>query len=316
MAYPEIWDIVLNEVGHIGVLFFFVHTALVLMLSLDRSPARRTLANFYVRRLFRIYPLSIVCVLAVLLVEVPQVPEGAFVTFSWTEITSNLLLIQNLTKQADVIMPLWTLTREVQMYVALPAIYWIVRRFSSPLTPLLLWMGFFAAMPHADVLSCFPCFMGGAFAYQLARERVFRVPAWLWPPTILALLAFHIVVGMTLLPDYRNDFIMCMVLGALIPNFVDMADSWITQTAKTVAKYSYGVYLFHTPIIWFSFVKLGFLPAPLRFATLVVLTCAVPVLGYRLVEAPFIEIGRRRAARLSRPRVADTSRPALVAETL
>ena len=35
--HPELWDIFLNLVGHLGVLFFFVHTALVLMLSLDLS---------------------------------------------------------------------------------------------------------------------------------------------------------------------------------------------------------------------------------------------------------------------------------------
>ena len=46
--------------GRVGVLMFFVHTACVLMASLERNPS--TFA-FYVRRAFRIYPLAIAVVL-------------------------------------------------------------------------------------------------------------------------------------------------------------------------------------------------------------------------------------------------------------
>ena len=59
-------------VGHAGVLLFFVHTSLVLMLSLDRemegarSSRSRIYLAFLVRRFFRIYPLSVVTVLFVL----------------------------------------------------------------------------------------------------------------------------------------------------------------------------------------------------------------------------------------------------------
>ncbi|MDQ2946369.1 MAG: acyltransferase family protein, partial [Acidobacteriota bacterium] len=114
------WKAGLNELGHVGVLFFFVHTALVLMLSLDRSGPKRLILNFYLRRAFRIYPLSIACILAVLLFQIPQVPYGKYLAWNWTEIGSNLLLIQNITRQPDMIMPLWTLPREFQMYLALP----------------------------------------------------------------------------------------------------------------------------------------------------------------------------------------------------
>ena len=45
---------------------FFVHTALVLMWSLDRRPH---ILDFYIRRIFRIYPLAIFAVLCALLVR-------------------------------------------------------------------------------------------------------------------------------------------------------------------------------------------------------------------------------------------------------
>src|ERR1035441_1228406 len=49
-----------SQIGHAGVLAFFVHTSLVLMYSLERlnRTAGRVGLRFYLRRFFRIYPLS------------------------------------------------------------------------------------------------------------------------------------------------------------------------------------------------------------------------------------------------------------------
>ena len=77
------------------------------------------------------------------------------------------------------------------MYLALPLLYLLLKRFSSGIVVLLLWFVFFAAVPWAPVLSCFPCFMGG-------------------------------------FGDYRSDFILCMFLGAVIPNVLDLKKYWLT----------------------------------------------------------------------------------------
>src|SRR5580698_5370161 len=68
-THVEIWKILLTQLGRVGVLFFFVHTALVLMLSLDRTQPVGLIVNFYIRRIFRVYPLCIVCILAVLVLK-------------------------------------------------------------------------------------------------------------------------------------------------------------------------------------------------------------------------------------------------------
>ena len=49
------------QIGQVGVTSFFVHTSLVLMDSLKRLHETEKLValRFYVRRFFRIYPLSI-----------------------------------------------------------------------------------------------------------------------------------------------------------------------------------------------------------------------------------------------------------------
>jgi peptidoglycan/LPS O-acetylase OafA/YrhL len=316
--YP-FWKLQLGELGHVGVLFFFVHTALVLMMSLERTASRRLVLNFYIRRMFRIYPLSVTCIAAVLLFHIPAVPDGKFVSWSWDQIVANLFLVQNIFQKDNVLAPLWTLPRELQMYLVLPFLYFLLRRFSSSLVVILLWTGSFAllagavtvveegahgglpslqwAAPLDPLLASFPCFMGGVFAYQLGKERTFAMPALVWPASVAILLGLH--VGSMMLGDAnldRSDFVLCMFLGAVIPNVVNLKKSWVTSACHAIAKYSFGIYLCHDPVLWFSFVKLGWLPVVVQWTALVLLMTGIPIAAYSLLEAPMIGIGRRIAA--------------------
>ena len=62
-TYSHTVNDVLSTLSFTGVMFFFVHTCLVLMLSLQRSPEYKRGAAFLVRRAFLIYPLSCATVL-------------------------------------------------------------------------------------------------------------------------------------------------------------------------------------------------------------------------------------------------------------
>ena len=72
----------LPKLGRFGVLLFFVHTALVLMSSIERQGTHRAgwVRAFYVRRALRIYPLAVVTILLVAACAVPvellQPPVG------------------------------------------------------------------------------------------------------------------------------------------------------------------------------------------------------------------------------------------------
>jgi peptidoglycan/LPS O-acetylase OafA/YrhL len=108
-------------IGVVGVFVFFVHTALVLMWSLERRP--HTL-DFYIRRVFRIYPLAIAAIVVALLFHAPV--GGTADTYfqagprTFRDVIPNLLLIQNLITAPHVVSVMWSLPLEVEMYVLLP----------------------------------------------------------------------------------------------------------------------------------------------------------------------------------------------------
>jgi peptidoglycan/LPS O-acetylase OafA/YrhL len=287
--------------ANVGVLLFFVHTSLVLLLSLERTPPRSMFLNFYIRRFFRIYPLSTVCIVVALVLRVPFVPNAAFVEPGWRAILSNLLLVQNLTHSQDIISVLWTLPREIQMYAMLPVIFVLLGRFGS--IPLVLGFWWIAAIvaPHASLFAYVPCFMGGVLAYQMGKEKTYGLPGFVWPTSLGALIGLRLWVGQTVFDNYAADFMFCMMVGGLIPHFRDITTSWLAGVCRVIARYSYGIYLFHVPVIWLTLVKLRALPASIRWTLLCVLLCAVPWMVFTWLEAPLIEIGRRIARALTTP---------------
>jgi peptidoglycan/LPS O-acetylase OafA/YrhL len=183
--WPDKWIAPLYEMGRIGVQIFFVHTSLVLLLSLQRQKPPNLFLNFYVRRLFRIYPLSLTCIIITLLFRIPYLPRDAFFPPEWTAVLSDLLLIQNLTHTKEFIFPLWTLPLEVQMYAALPVIYVLLSRFGSAPFVLMMWAATFAAARVWPFFFFVPYFMGGVFGYQVSREKTFRAPGIFWPMALV-----------------------------------------------------------------------------------------------------------------------------------
>jgi len=163
--------------GVFGVLLFFVHTCLVLMYSMERS--RLTgwplLINFATRRIFRIYPLSIIAVLTALALHLDSdingirgLSHGQFPGI--VSAASNLLLVQNLTQVKSIVNVLWSLPFELQMYAFLPFLFLWIRRNSpqgaarsrSMVWPLLaLWIASVAAaaaQPHILTSAVFRSF--------------------------------------------------------------------------------------------------------------------------------------------------------------
>ena len=295
--------------GHYAVLIFFVHTCLVLLLSLQRQAAGRTLSSpalplrFYVQRAFRIYPLSVLCVFVTLVYRISW-PDALFTPRSAWSITANLLLVQNfLHERYSVSPPLWSLPYEMQMYAVLPLLFLWLGKFRNKIPAPLVGLSIalpvletaFSPLKGISITRYFPCFMGGAVAFSVYTQR--RTIAWQWWP--VAVCGFGVIYGLTGQAMFE-DWLICLALGFVLTMFREVPQGLVSKAAALVARYSYGIYLAHAPLLWLCLTRLPNLSAPVRWSLFGVLVCVVPVILYHAVEKPTIGAGKAISLRLFR----------------
>jgi peptidoglycan/LPS O-acetylase OafA/YrhL len=125
------------------------------------------------------------------------------------------------------------------------------------------------------------------------------VPFALFAPSVLGLLLAYMVAYRRFGLQAGLGIIVTFALGGAIPFFARMRSPALRWTSKHVAKYSYGVYLFHTPCIWIAFGKLHRLGVIGSCLSLLVLVAITSIAAYHLIEDPLIRVGRRLASQLS-----------------
>ncbi len=293
-----------DAIGTFGVLIFFFHTSLVLMMSLERTEqtSRPLIRTFYIRRAFRIYPLSVACVAVIAACHLPRGPMWPWSPPGIAAILGNLLLCMNLFLQDPVTLVLWSLPYEVQMYAALPFCYLAGKRFG--------WRGVFGLwclaavvgiLPHMpgrfDIVKYAPCFMAGVFGYFFAKGRAARL-AWLWWPLGIGACGALFAGLASLGSATAGSWAMCLGLGFLFALVREIPFRWIATPCKVIARYSYGIYLTHLYAQWAGLVVLKHAPAVYRWGTLAALSFGLPVVAYHLLEDPMIRLGGRVAKAL------------------
>jgi peptidoglycan/LPS O-acetylase OafA/YrhL len=300
-----------GPLGRAGVVLFFVHTSYVLMGSLDRlgrdglNGWARAKA-FYIRRAWRIYPLAIATILLVVLV---RMPDRAWAGHSYHppdlgSLVANLSLTQNISDSPNVLIPLWSLPLEVQMYVVLPVLFTLVvqpRSLRGVVAVVLIAIAVFAVMKASsyrgwffDLVSVVPCFLAGVSVATFRGKLRPVAPPWLGFLVLLALLAAYATgQSMILLPRALCDWLLAWLTAVLLISTDEASLSVLTRMAGTMATYSYGVYLLHVPAIWAS--RLVF-PNRSSAAQLAVATAIlVPSvwIAYWAIEQPGIRLGQR-----------------------
>jgi peptidoglycan/LPS O-acetylase OafA/YrhL len=307
ILHPPVWlTRPVEAFGRFGVILFFFHTSFVLMQSLESldPTSNRWAMRFYLRRVFRIYPLAIFVILCALAMHTPFAPWDP----SWhpartvRAVFANLLLVQNFTGSASIIVPMWSLPIEIQMYALLPAIFLAVRRPQWKGLMLTMWVVaavsaalVYLTTRHMNLLAFVPCFLSGAIAYRLTR---FTQPTWhssLWIPSILL-----ITVGSVLFTQIATaEWLLCLALALLFTRIKDMRASPLTKSSGLVAKYSYGIYLFHLFGLWLAFLLLpGYLSSIVRIVVAVAVTAVASVASFHAIEDPLIGTGKKIASRL------------------
>jgi peptidoglycan/LPS O-acetylase OafA/YrhL len=316
--HPEFWFL-----GLWGVLLFFIHTSLVLMMSMERLDLSgwRLHSIFYVRRFFRIYPLSIVVILVVVAAHIPPITwrDDDFAPITLRSIVGNLFLCQNLLREPPVIGPLWSLPYEVQMYLVLPALFLFLRKCTSGSLAALwyacvgvgLLQPWVAATHHGrlwgldrfDFAQYVPCFLAGLIAfYLLSRRKNAELPFWVWPATLSVISWVYVKWNLGANHEAFPAWLCCLAIGLVLVYCAESPFRLLNFVTHHIAKYSYGLYLGQIPVLWFAFFKLKSLSLSLQWAVFVVLIVLVPIASYHLIEEPFIKLGRAISTPKKRPR--------------
>lgn len=303
-VHPYDWAI-----GRLGVLLFFVHTSLVLNYSMSRLGLSGFVLfrSFLIRRAFRLYPLSILCVLIVVVFQVPSMPWDQFEWRGWGNLVSNLALTTNLTFSRPMLGPLWSLPIEAQMYVALPFVFMILGSARSPVIAIGLWTIAVLIAPIqpalSDRLNVFgfaPFFIAGVVAYSFAGRWQKRIIPSLWLPFLLALIAGYLYAQRAIADTYNVwlQSAFCFAAGFAIPLFADSRSRLLNFVGHTVAKYSYGVYLFHCVALWVGCELLASYPPAVQWGTALATLVLMSVSSYHLIEDPMIRMGAKIAKSL------------------
>jgi len=107
--------------GLYGVLVFFMISGYIVPASLERRGSIRT---FWVSRLFRLFPLFVVAIAAVLVLHEFGLASLRNTNDNATaSVFSHLFMLNDLLGQANVIVVLWTLSYEMVFYVLLTALF-------------------------------------------------------------------------------------------------------------------------------------------------------------------------------------------------
>jgi peptidoglycan/LPS O-acetylase OafA/YrhL len=281
--------------GYFGVFLFFIHTSLVLMWSLERNSDP---LNFYVRRVFRIYPLAILAVLMTVTFHLPAIRNGNGDAFYWApgvkNVISNLLLTQNLFWGPNILGVMWSLPLEIDMYIMLPFLFWLTAGKSAIWRLLSLWAAIaaldFSLLPvDTAIFPMFiPHFLAGAIAYIGFSKFRPRLPSFMLPAAIVASLLVFLSI-----PSMRRAWLFTLILGLALPFFRPNRAKWVVAASHHIAKYSYGIYLVHPFCVVIGLKLLHQYSLPIRLAGIFLPLATIVIPAYHFIEKPMIDLGWR-----------------------
>jgi len=274
------------------------------MLSLDRQKLeskKQLVMHFFIRRIMRIYPLSIVAVLSVSCIAILS---GDI--FDFRVIIANLLLIQNLTQSPSIPATLWSLPYEVQMYLVLPFFFLMLNKVQERkifvvfaiwiLAVFIIYVG--ALRGHnIDLIKFSPLFISGAITFILYKLNIKKLnPSYLILYCVALFMFFPVAVSFGII-SLVLGWPAVLLLGLILAFSVEIKFALLAKLSKIVAQYSYAIYLVHFPLIDLIFRQADLQFELLRWTAFFLLLSLFSYLLHQWVELPCIRIGKKWTAR-------------------
>ena len=324
---PNYWDNkVILLIGRIGVILFFVLSGFLISLLLfkeQQATKSINIKNFYIRRIFRIWPLYYLIIISTFFI-IPFIDFFTIEGFSKDVVWSNLFvklclyvillpnLVLTLFGPVSYASQTWSIGAEEQFYLVWPFLMkyiknkWILMfgviagylliKFSFHLLPrnefIIILNGYWISTP----IHCMA--IGGIFALLIyknsAATKFIRNLLFATTTQVIVLIATFSSIALGFNFPHLNDEFYAILWGILISNFAanlkrlfSMENSW----SNYLGKISYGLYMFHPIVIVFSIkilhyinIKNDYILYPLVFVILIV----VSALSYEFFEKIFI----------------------------
>ena len=274
---------------------FFVVSGWLVSGSFERDPG---IGRFYIRRLFRLYPLYIAVVAAqtagLSLLAPGHAGEAltyflrnaVFINYVQNDIGGALAGLPDPSFNAS----LWTLKIEFAFYLILPFLWRGLLRFG--LWPLVLLFLASAAWQKGFQLAHLPrlaATLPGQLQYFLVGIAAYRWRERLVLPRAAGAAVMVIAAALMTVLMLAHTVLVYPLLAGL---FVVSLALW-TPPLRLRSDISYGVYLIHAPLIQLALLKGFYRPAWEGAAWLLAAVLPLSFLVERLIERPGIALGRR-----------------------
>lgn len=298
--------------GDTAVVVFFVMSGLVLHESLMRSKEGwiRVSLSFIVKRVLRIYPAVIVCVL--LTAGLSELWKSLGVE---SRIFTRDAIIENITLQGSAVLNVsWTLTIEmIAIAIILPA-FFITRAGGIIAITLLAAYAIISTDNPALVLgipnmhvAMISFIVGMALALPQASQFFMTFGKWAWAPILIALIfGNHINSAWATSSIIIRVMSAGLLVGAMRYSKNQGLDSFLSnRLSQTLGKISFSFYLFVVPVMYAVYAFTPKVPSdqaaiygiPLGIL-IALITVPIAAISYKYIERPAMLAATSATARM------------------
>lgn len=308
----------LNNALHLfpGVPVFFVISGFLVSASFERN---KNLVEYFKSRALRIYPALWVCFLISLIAFMIITRKELSISqlLAWTATQVTILQFYNPPFVADygigsINGSLWTITVELQFYIALPIFYWVISKVKSPkkiIVALIItfavvnqWFAYFVffkgGLANVSLAPYFYMFLIGILIQKnrgfVAKHLQDKAHIWL-----AAYLTSSAVAAALDIPFGGNliNPVSAAILGLLV---ISLAYTTIGNSTEILRgnDMSYGIYIYHMAFAN-MLLEASTLSDTENFVAMLTLTLAAAFASWRLVEKPALSLKNSARTRAS-----------------
>jgi peptidoglycan/LPS O-acetylase OafA/YrhL len=309
-----------NNGGKLGVQFFFILSGFLityLLIEETKNQGKVKIFKFYLRRIFRIWPLYYITLIVAIFV-LPQIfseikIQNINISFYFLFLI-NLDFIYNLIPDYNLITSHWSICIEEQFYLFWPLIFLIRKYYIFVFFLIFIFSLIFLYSNENGIVQYFHTFsnirfmaFGGIIAYIFSQKKNFVLILFsklnILITTSIYLFSLLIILFQNKLTvDYHVSFIVIELITIFFFSFVILEqisneNSFFkfgkSKALNFLGEISYSIYLVHPFVIYFAvifFPKFNIYNDLIFILLTLLFIIAMSYLAYFIIEKPFLKL--------------------------